>query len=123
MLHGANLGPRFWPYAFYHYLRIKNSTPSRDMTVSPFEAVTGRRDDFTGFRTFGCRVWVRPPGTRRAKFLINSRKGIFLGYVPGTTKNILWYDVETHLTKIAKHAQFDEGMNDLPADAIPPNVQ
>jgi hypothetical protein len=35
MLHGASLGPQFWPYAFYHYLRIKNSTPSRDMTVSP----------------------------------------------------------------------------------------
>ena len=52
----------------------------------------------------------------------NSRKGIFLGYLPQTTKNILWYDIETDCVKIASHACFDEGMNDLPIDAIPPNI-
>ena len=35
---------------------------------------------------------------------------------------ILWYDLETARVKIAKHARFDEGMNDLPTDQIPPNV-
>jgi hypothetical protein len=57
------------------------------------------------------------------KFWPNSRKGIFLGFLPNTTKNILWYDVETSEVKIAKHARFDEGLNDLPFGEIPPNVQ
>ncbi|KAG7360930.1 hypothetical protein IV203_036029 [Nitzschia inconspicua] len=122
-LHGAGLSPQFWPYAFAHFLRIKNAIPSRDQTVSPIEATTGKREDFAAFRTFGCRVWVRPTIKRPGKYVVHSRKGIFLGYLPGITKNIVWYDVETHLVKIAKHAQFDEGMNDLPIESIPPNVQ
>ena len=52
----------------------------------------------------------------------NSRKGVFLGYVPHTTCNILWYDTETSRIKIATHAQFDMGMNDLPVTDMPPNV-
>jgi hypothetical protein len=44
--------------------------------------------------------------------------------MPSTNaKNILWYDVETGKVKIAKHARFDEGLNDLPFEEIPPNVQ
>jgi len=66
---------------------------------------------------------VRPPSKRRAKFKNNSKKGIFLGFVPHTTRNILWYDVDTERVKIASHVRFDEGMNDLPIDRIPPNVQ
>ena len=122
LLTGANLPVKFWPYAFHHWLRIDNAIPSRDQSGSPVELAMGKRDDFTHFRTFGCRVWVRPPQRRRAKFVPNSRKGIFLGYIPNTTKNILWYDVETTRVKIARHARFDEGMNDLPLDALPPNV-
>jgi len=52
----------------------------------------------------------------------NSCKGIFLGFIPNTDKNIIWYDTETHVVKIAKHVRFDEGMNDLPPDLVPPNV-
>jgi len=52
----------------------------------------------------------------------NSRKGIFLGFIPSTNKNIIWYDTENHVVKIAKHVQFDEGMNDLPPDLVPSNV-
>jgi hypothetical protein len=84
---------------------------------------SGIKDNFAAFRTFGCRVWVRPTTKRSAKFKVNSRKGIFIGFVPNTTQNILWYDVDSQLVKIAKHVQFDEGMNDLPIDSIPPNVQ
>jgi len=61
---------------------------------------TAKVDDFTGFRTFSCHVWVRPPHRRKAKFKPNSRKGIFLGFLPSTTKNILWYDPETAKVKI-----------------------
>jgi len=52
----------------------------------------------------------------------NSCKGIFLGFIPNADKNIIWYDTETHVVKIAKHVQFDEGMNNLPPDLVPPHV-
>ena len=52
----------------------------------------------------------------------NSRKGIFLGFIRNTDKNIIWYDTKTHVVKIAKHVRFDEGMNDLPPNLVPPNV-
>ena len=119
---GANLPIKFWPYAFHHSLRIRNSTPSRDQEIAPLKLAFDRVDDFTHFRTFGCRVWVRPPGERPAKFRPNPRKGIFLGFMPNTTRNILWYDEETHHVNIATHVRFDEGMNDLPHDMLPPNV-
>ncbi|KAG7343608.1 reverse transcriptase RNA-dependent DNA polymerase [Nitzschia inconspicua] len=57
MLLGAGLDPRFWPYAFHHFLRITNATPSRDQVKSPFELLRGDKENFTGFRTFGCRVY------------------------------------------------------------------
>eukprot|EP00980_Cylindrotheca_fusiformis_P020907 scaffold7928_cov68-Cylindrotheca_fusiformis.AAC.1 len=122
MIDGANVDIKFWPYAFHHWLRIDNSIPSRDQTETPLHIATGLTDDFTKSKTFGCRVWVRPPERRRAKLEPNSRKGIFLGFIPKTTSNILWYDPGTNKVKIAKHARFDEGMNDLPLDQVPPNV-
>ena len=122
LLLGANLAVKFWPYAFYHALRMSNAFPERTRNRSPVCLSTGKQEDFSNIRTFGCRVWVRPPGHRAAKLKPNSRKGIFLGYVPHTTRNILWYDVETSRIKIATHARFDEGMNDLPVTDMPPNV-
>jgi hypothetical protein len=37
MLIGGNLDIAFWPYAFHHYLRIKNAIPSRDQEKSPMQ--------------------------------------------------------------------------------------
>ena len=77
MLHGANLDVKFWPYAFHHYLQIKNSLPSKDQSKSLIMLVMGWIDDFSSFCTFGCHVWVHPPGCHQAKFWTHSRKGIF----------------------------------------------
>ena len=38
------------PYAFHHYLRIKNALPSRDQVASPLKLATNKEDDFSGFR-------------------------------------------------------------------------
>jgi hypothetical protein len=123
-LTGSNLDARFWPFAFKDYLRKHNAIRhAPGQTISAFEAATSRRENFHDLRTFGCRVWVRPPGKRRSKLQLHARKGIFLGYLEQTLKNILWYDLETKRVKIAFHARFDEGMNDLPAPLVPPNVQ
>ena len=123
LLKDSGLPNKFWPYAFHHSVRLLNALSGQDQTESPISIVTGHQDDLTGLKTFGCRVWVKPPTRRRAKFKSNARKGIFLGYMPHTLRNFLWYDVLTDRVKLATHARFDEGFNDLPVDALPPNVQ
>ena len=52
----------------------------------------------------------------------NSRKGMFLGNVPCTTRNMLWHNPETTRVKAATHARFDEGFNDIPITKVSPNV-
>ena len=74
-------------------------------------------------KTFGCLIHVRPPGLRSKRFKDDTRQGIFLGYVPHTDRLFTWYDEGTHQVKIATHAKFDEGFNDLPIDTLPPNCQ
>ena len=123
LLHGAALDMKFWPYAFYHSLRIMNAIPESGRDKSPTELAYGLKDNFHKLKTFGCRVWVRPAKGRQAKYKNNSRKGIMLGYSRKTTRNVLWYDLETNQVKLGSHVRFDEGMNDLPIENIPPNVQ
>ena len=82
---------------------------------------TGKKENFSGFCTFGCRTWIRPPAERPAKFKHNIVKGIFLGFVPCTKRNLLWYNCDTGNIGSANYVTFDEGMNDLPFNNLPPN--
>jgi hypothetical protein len=121
MLSGASLVPRFWPYAFYHFLRLHNMTIHVDQDKTPYEICSGRNPDRSRLRTFGCRVYVELPRLRRpAKSEIDARTGIFLGYAQ-TLKNLLYFDLDTHDVKSAQHARYDEGMNDV-VDP-PPNAR
>ena len=43
----------------------------------------------------------------------NLSKVIFLGYDPHTTRNVLYYDIDTHIIILYPHVIFDYGMNDL----------
>lgn len=43
MLLGSGLEPKFWPYAFQHFIRIYNVTVHGDKTASPYELETGQR--------------------------------------------------------------------------------
>jgi hypothetical protein len=120
MLTGANLRPAFWPYAFYHFVRLYNFIPHGARLSSPHELCGGELPDLSKLRTFGCRVHVRPTTTRYGRVVPNSRLGVFLGY-SRSLKILYYFDLASSLVKTATHARFDEGMNDL-ADA-PPNVQ
>ena len=123
LLFGANSPVKFWPYAFHHVLRIRNAIPHRGQEVSRLFLSTTKKDNFTKFRTFGCRVHVRPPGVRSKRFKNEARKGIFLGYLDSTSRVIIFYDESSNRIKYATHAKFHEGFNDLPSDNLPPNCQ
>ena len=58
LLFGSNLPVKFWGYAFHHVLRIQNAIPHRGQSASPLYLATKSKDNFSGLRTFGCRVWV-----------------------------------------------------------------
>ncbi|KAI2495399.1 hypothetical protein MHU86_19113 [Fragilaria crotonensis] len=120
MLSGAALRPAFWPYAFYHYVRLYNFVPRGSRPSSPHEMCGGELPDLSKLRTFGCRVHVRPTTARYGRVVPNSRLGIFLGY-SRTLKVLYNYDLHSAVVKTATHARFDEVMNDLHTDA-PPDV-
>jgi Reverse transcriptase (RNA-dependent DNA polymerase) len=125
LLSGANLVPSLWPYAFHHFVRLYNFQPHRrdnDPDAdqrTPYEILTGSMPDLSKLRTFGCRVYVRPPGGRKRKTAGNTRKGQFLGY-KSTSKNVLYIDDRTREIKEAFHVRFDEAFNDLAEP--PPNA-
>ncbi|KAI2505295.1 Reverse transcriptase (RNA-dependent DNA polymerase) [Fragilaria crotonensis] len=83
MLSGANLQPNFWPYAFYHYIRLYNFVPHGDRPTSPYE------------------MWCPSPKSGKATDLWMSD--------PRSSNDCSIRST----VKTATHARFDEGMNDL----------
>jgi Integrase core domain. len=113
MLHSAGLELKYWNFAFHHFIRIYNMVPHGARKLSPFELIHGRKPDVSRLHIFGCRVYIRPPGRRASKLDCHVAKGIFLGYT-ATMKQIYYLEDCSNKVKIASHARFDEGMNDLP---------
>jgi Reverse transcriptase (RNA-dependent DNA polymerase) len=126
-LSGASLTPAYWPFAFRHFLRLYNSIPHRRsdaagnsvLTCTPYEAITGVRPDISSLRTFGCRVWVRPPGGRDRKVIGNARVGRFLGYAR-TNSICVYIDEVTKEVKESSNLRFDELFSDV--NSPPPNA-
>ena len=110
----ANLDTKFWPYAFSHHLHIKKYNCNEWSEYLSNLSSNWKERIFSRFRTYGCQTWICPPFKRSAKFKHNTVKGIFLGFIPRTVQNILWYNCETSKNGPANHVKFDEVMNDLP---------
>jgi hypothetical protein len=121
LLDGGALAGKFWPCAFDLHHRIHNALPIQGTDNSQASRCTKHQDDFIHLQTFGCRVWVRPPGKRSAKLALHAKRGIFLGYPPDATKNIIWFDLETCKVKLAVHVCFNKGTSDV--NPAPPNVE
>ena len=113
----------YWPFAFLHVLHLRNALPGNGQGSSPIHLLTGKKDNLKNLCMFGCRVLVRTPSIQAKRFKDKARKGIFFGYVPHTTRNIIWYDVESQCCKIAFHYVFDKGFTDVPIESLCPNAQ
>jgi hypothetical protein len=103
MLTGSDLEPKFWPYAFQHYIRLYNMTTHGGHDKSPYEICSGRKPDLRHLRTFGCRVYARPSRASSRfpdKTDPDTRTGVFLGFCQ-TMRNILYYDLATKVVKDA----------------------
>ena len=62
ILSGASLAPRFWSYAFYHFLRLDNMTIQGDQAKTPHSVLLV---NLSRLRTLRCCVYVEPPRSRR----------------------------------------------------------
>ena len=69
MLHAAGLPYAFWPYALQHFVAISNSLPQGDRPMSPVEMCSGRKNDLSLARIFGCRCYALPTSRRPATFM------------------------------------------------------
>eukprot|EP00957_Ditylum_brightwellii_P002262 174189-Ditylum_brightwellii.AAC.1 len=61
MLEGSGLPEKFWSHALYNYAEIHSYLPHCKRDKTPHEIVTGNQPDISKLKTFGCRVYVRPP--------------------------------------------------------------
>ena len=64
-----------------------------------------------------------PLDTKNSNLKNHVSKGILFVYDTHNTRNLLYYDVDTHIIKLSSHVRFDEVMNDLPIEDTPLNVQ
>ena len=78
LLIGANFGIKFWPYAFFHNLRIQNAMALNDQNSSCIFQATGKKENFSGFCTFDWQTWTHPLSKSTANFKHNIIKEFFL---------------------------------------------
>ena len=67
MLHIADLGPEYWSFILRHAVYVKTRLPHVYIKQTPYEAVTGIKPSITNLRRFGCKVYVKKPGIKKAK--------------------------------------------------------
>ena len=113
MLHGANLGPQFWPFALTHAVRIYNMLPHSATKQTPLYSLTGVHPTTEWLRVFGCRYYARKKGDRPHKLDYNTSMGVFLGFT-GTAKNVYYYDLDSKRIKTSTHGIFDEANITVP---------
>ena len=53
LLTGSGIDTKFWPYAFYHALRLHNAIPTRASDISPLTQATQIVEDFTMDAVYG----------------------------------------------------------------------
>jgi hypothetical protein len=79
---------------------------------SPYEMCGRVLPSLSELRTFGYWVHVRPTTARYGRLVPNTRTVIFLGY-SCSLKTVYYFDVGSSIVKMATHARFNKGMNDL----------
>jgi len=109
---------KVWNYAFYHYIRIYNTTPHGSNGI-PYTNATNKRVDHSLSRIFGCLVSVLKNGVRPA-LDDHTRHGRFTGY-SGTMKKILYFPKGKMIPLESTHVIFDELFSSY--KVIPPVVQ
>lgn len=109
MLDSAGLSMKVWNYAFYHFIRIYNTTPRGPTKELPYTIITKKKYDHSNTRIFGCVITALKTGKRPA-LDAHHRTGCFLGF-DHSTRMFLYLVKKKVLTTV--HASFNESFDSL----------
>lgn len=85
LLQQAGLGEEHWADAANTACLLRNVTPVTGLSVTPYEAFTGRTPDLSHLRVFGSKAYVHVPKHQRPnKLASKSVEGIMIGYAANT---------------------------------------
>lgn len=108
MLHSSKFEDRFWAEAVETavYL-LKRVLCSAVPSMTPYQAVKGRKPNVSHFHVFGCDAYAHIPKYERSKFALKALKCKFLGYSE-TQKAFRLWDPSASKVKISRDVVFNE---------------
>ena len=111
-MEGNQFPLKLWKYSLSHYITVHGMVPYVESGLSPYEQIYENIPNAGSLKSFGCQVYIIPPGRIRERMDNNVKRGIFTGYIATSSQMYYWY-MYTKLVKTYKHGRFDEVMNDL----------
>jgi len=84
MLVEAELGEEFWAEAALTACLLRNISPVKNRTATPYELFTGRKPNISFLRIWGCRAYVKLEKQQVSAMGPRSVPGIFVGYEPNS---------------------------------------
>ena len=116
MLKHADLPNVIWGKAIKHAVYLKNRSPStRINLLSPLQFRTGKVQNFTRLRVFGCpaQIFVREKNRANNKLSNRSEMGIFIGMSPIGNGYLFRIQRENRVVEIdSKDVKFNETFSD-----------
>jgi hypothetical protein len=107
MLYQSKLPEELWAEAIVTANYIRNRSPVKNKDKTPWELFFGKTPDVSMMRTFGARAYVLIPKQHRSKLDDVSKKGIFVGYEPGSKAYRVLLDTNKKIV-ISRDVTFDE---------------
>ena len=89
LLFGSVLDIKFWSYVFQNAIIIRNSLPQWGQAAAPILFATGKKDNFTNLRIFGCQMWIHLPGVCKKRLLQRRESKRNFSWIYRKKKNII----------------------------------
>jgi hypothetical protein len=122
MLYESKLHQELWAEAIVTANYIRNRSPVKNKDKTPWELFFGKPPDVSMMRTFGARAYALIPKEQRSKLDQVSRKGIFVGYEPGSKAYRVRLD-DSRKIIISRDVTFDEDYPSSSASTAVPDIQ
>jgi hypothetical protein len=95
MMAYSDLPLSLWGEALHTAVYLLNHSPSKAVTVTPYELWTGRKPSLRPLAVWGCNAQIRVPNQHRTKLHPKSTPRIFIGYST-ESKGYRFYDPENN---------------------------
>ena len=107
MLYHANLSMSLFGEAFTTANYLRNLSPTKNQTMTPYEVWYGRKPSVAHLKVFGSVAWAHVPHKLRdGKLAPKARQGVMIGYSKTSKAYRIWH--EDGVVTETRHAVFDE---------------